>query len=106
MLLFMIQDTLNAALSFRLLLLLPCCSYHLACSGKDLPLGLLHDPSLQYFRRVSLADRNRFLQDDTSAVGDLVYEVYRRAGDFDAVAEGRFMDLQAVKAFAAKRRDQ
>ena len=52
--------------------------------GQQLPLALLHDPPLQYLRRIVGQDLHRLLQDDGSPVALRANEVDGGPGQLDA----------------------
>ena len=65
------------------------------------------DPSkLEDLRRVAGKNVHGLLQQDAAAVGDLVHQMHRGAGDLHALGQGRLMDLQAVHALAAEGGDE
>ena len=80
---------------------------HKLCGlGKYLPFCLLHDTLLESFGAVTLFDIDCLLEDYLTAIGNLVDEVNRCAGDFDSVAQGFLVYSQTVESLAAEGGDQ
>ena len=59
--------------------------------GQKDPFGLLHHPPLQDLRRVAGEHRDGLLQEDLSAVGNVVYIMHGGAGVLDAPGQGGFL---------------
>ena len=74
--------------------------------GKQQPFCLLHDPALQYLRRIPREDLHRLLGDDLPAVGNLIDKVDGSPRDLYPFLKGRLMDPQAVEALSAEGGDE
>ena len=76
------------------------------CLGKDIPFCLLHNPFLQNFGSVSLFYFNSSLQNDFTAVGDFIHEVYCCTRNLHTVLESLFVNMKPVKALSAEGGDK
>ena len=74
--------------------------------GQEDPFGLLHHPPLQHFRRVAGENGDGLLQEDLSAVGNVVYIMHGGASVLDAPGQSGLMDLEPIEALAAEGGDQ
>ena len=63
------------------------------------PFRLLHDAALQRFGRIVRKNLHSLLQQDLTAVRDLIDEVDGRAGDLDAACKRRLVDVQTERRF-------
>ena len=79
---------------------------HLNGSWQNYPLRISHNVLLQALGSVFLTDRNRFLQNDLTSVGYLVYEMHSSARNLNAVGKRRLMHAKSVKSLSAKGRNK
>ena len=71
-----------------------------------MPFRLLHDPALECFWRVIRQNLHRLLQQDLSAVRDLIDKMHRGSRDLHALGQSGLVDLQTVHPLAAEGGDQ
>ena len=70
--------------------------------GQQLPLALLHDPTLQDLRSVVGKDLHRFLGDDRSAVALLTDKVDGGTGELNPILQSLFVDVEAIASRPGK----